>query len=262
VLCAVSITEIVESFTFAASFLSSVATDCVTGGPNVQAQCASDITGLIAAVADLAQAGSGIDYDCTRRLVEANDTSVDEEVAYAIPSPGTKSLLETRQLWSPERFPVWSKNPAAAPYARPPVSKQSRAERNYHAETAYCVIYAAQATWFLARAGLDINDATYDCAATTMHSRLKTAACSASVSGIILSFSYVASYISGAAAQCAHGMNPKAACAGDISKLVAALGVTAAASSGMSAACVTPPRRLTEVKETASPSAPASVLFL
>eukprot|EP00929_Paragymnodinium_shiwhaense_P054896 TRINITY_DN27517_c0_g1_i1.p1 TRINITY_DN27517_c0_g1~~TRINITY_DN27517_c0_g1_i1.p1 ORF type:complete len:357 (+),score=44.75 TRINITY_DN27517_c0_g1_i1:85-1155(+) len=254
-LCSVSMTQMLESFAYAASFLSAIAIDC-TNEANVDAACASSVTALVGAMGDLAQAGSGMSYDCPgasnhpgRRLDEEamlNASKVENSVA----ETHVTDALEDRRLWSPIQNPVWTRVPAG---------QQPIAVRNYNTENAYCGIYAAQATFFLARAGLNINEAAHNCPGLTdADSVTDRALCGVDVTGALLSVINVGSFVAGAVAQCQHGLNAPAACSADIMKLVAAMTVVANAAQGIFISCVnhvsipeTPLRRLVQNKTVA-----------
>lgn len=230
-LCSVSITQLIESFSYAASFFSSVAIDC-TDRANFKAACASSITALVGAIGDFAQAGSAMSYDCPgtknhppRRLEKKDNETV------ATMENITQTLEEARRLWSPIQNPVWTRYGAGG--------RSEVAVRNYKAELAFCGIYSAQAAFFLARAGININEAVHTCPVTSATAKAEdNAICGIDVSGVILSVVNVASFISGAVAQCQHGLNPAAGCTADVTKLVAAMAVVANAAQGIFVACV------------------------
>lgn len=247
-LCSVSVSQIIESFSYAASFLSIIAVDC-TDESNFRADCAASITGLIGALGDFAQAGSGMSYDCPgtknhpgRRLNEteafghdASTTVTAAENVEVVDRHQDEKRNESfsmeekqqRRLWSPIQNPVWTRYPGG---------NSEVAVRNHKAESAFCGIYSAQATFFLARAGLNINEAVHTCPKAT--TGVQKAVCGGDVSVILLSLVNVASFISGAVAQCEHGLNAPAACAADITKLIAAMGVVSAAAQGIFVSCV------------------------
>merc|ERR1711862_1006901 len=68
--------------------------------------------------------------------------------------------------------------------------------------------------------------------------------CSASVSGVLASFSTVASFLSKAASQCAETASLPALCSGDIAGLIGALSAVAQTASAMTVSCPPPGRRL------------------
>eukprot|EP00929_Paragymnodinium_shiwhaense_P089781 TRINITY_DN49978_c0_g1_i2.p1 TRINITY_DN49978_c0_g1~~TRINITY_DN49978_c0_g1_i2.p1 ORF type:complete len:259 (+),score=42.01 TRINITY_DN49978_c0_g1_i2:68-844(+) len=82
-----------------------------------------------------------------------------------------------------------------------------------------CVIDASMASTFLGSAGLSIRAATHTCTGKPGDG----AECSASVSGVLLSVSWVAAYISLAVAQCGDTLNFKAVCASDAACIMASL---------------------------------------
>jgi len=120
---------------------------------------------------------------------------------------------------------------------------------NYHFNSfagAVCFVDVGQATLFLGQAGLYIDAARKACNKHYDPTRgldqahwteQEMAHCSESISSVVYSFSFVASYISAAASNCAHTLNLAGYCASDVTNLVADLGVLAASASGMHATC-------------------------
>lgn len=223
-LCSVSVTQIIESFAYAASFMSSVAIDC-TNQDNWRAACSAAITNLVGAIGDLAQAGSGMSYDCPGA---ANHPGVRRLNETAKSDGENLQNMTKRRLWSPIEDPVWTYQ----------AHMDNMHSKNQKAEDAFCGIYSAQSAFFLARAGLNINEAVYTCPGVAAGSEPDKAVCGIATSGIILSLVNVASFISGAVAQCQHGVNAPAACTADVTKLVAALTVVANAAQGIFVSCV------------------------
>lgn len=288
-LCAVSITEIIQSFLFAGSFLGFAANECpedsVAKGTNYPENCGGAILAMVAGIADVAQAGAALSYDCpkgknypgrrldteeARQAYQFNATDKDhywEEVKPDV-SEDMKTLMETnksltemfkdaeeRRLWSPPRNPYWQ-NPVWSHSNRPPPGNQLPQERNFHEQVAFCSIYAAQGAWYLARAGMEINLITNDCKNLFNGGLLagftqdEKARCIGTFANMITAILYVASYVSGAAAQCAHGVNMMAGCIADMTKLLAALGVVATQGSRMYNKCEQSRRRLEEMLTT------------
>eukprot|EP00928_Gymnodinium_smaydae_P052906 TRINITY_DN3702_c0_g5_i1.p1 TRINITY_DN3702_c0_g5~~TRINITY_DN3702_c0_g5_i1.p1 ORF type:complete len:488 (-),score=114.92 TRINITY_DN3702_c0_g5_i1:73-1536(-) len=109
---------------------------------------------------------------------------------------------------------------------------EEREEGERQFEIAECTFDAGLATFFLMRAGLEINGASHSCPED------ENADCAMEVSGVISSFADTASFLSGVADTCP----PKEGtvemkCAMAITKLVGAVGEIAAAGAGMSVDC-------------------------
>jgi len=284
--CWVDVTTVIESFGFATAFLAAAVNQCGMN-MNLDDQCASDIAGTVAAVADMMQAAAGMSMDCP-----------DGKDFHGTPKPI-----------------IVPNNPGPNYKTR---DHMSELQKEWSGEVAQCTIDAFEATFFLARAGINIDAAVQVCppnnkfisnftllgegmcepgsyrqgSATTceacaqecsgdgqcqgfsfeytlpapdnsgsckIHTNQVTGVnpaftsvgcyqrevlsdhpefCATSVTGVIYSFSYVAAYIAGAAAQCEHGMMPKAACASDVARLVGSLAFAASAGSSMLNSCV------------------------
>lgn len=107
--------------------------------------------------------------------------------------------------------------------------------------TASCTLNVLQAAQYLARAGVQIDQATKTCRSPGelgYSSSYKKEACGANAAGVFSSIGWVASYLSLAASQCGRTANVKAVCAGAIEGLVAALGGLAAHANIVAANCV------------------------
>eukprot|EP00929_Paragymnodinium_shiwhaense_P037069 TRINITY_DN19814_c0_g2_i1.p1 TRINITY_DN19814_c0_g2~~TRINITY_DN19814_c0_g2_i1.p1 ORF type:complete len:414 (-),score=74.17 TRINITY_DN19814_c0_g2_i1:305-1483(-) len=279
-LCSVGVTEVIQSFLFAGSFLSFAASDCPAAG-FMPPRCAGEILSLVAGLGDLAQAGSGTSYDCPnannhphRRLRGDESSKMDEkneklpplpkaeeghyweDVELKHPSPEMEELMNlntsiaewfetsphARRLWSAPSNPFMQQGVWMQPN-RPAPPQQSPQERNFHEQNAFCGIYAAQGAWFLARAGMEINLIKNDCANMFSgglfngYTDREKARCIGTFANVLTSVIYVASYISGAAAQCLHGTNVMAGCIGDLTKLNAALGTVAKSGARIADVC-------------------------
>eukprot|EP00929_Paragymnodinium_shiwhaense_P089784 TRINITY_DN49978_c0_g1_i6.p1 TRINITY_DN49978_c0_g1~~TRINITY_DN49978_c0_g1_i6.p1 ORF type:complete len:465 (+),score=80.43 TRINITY_DN49978_c0_g1_i6:70-1395(+) len=124
-----------------------------------------------------------------------------------------------------------------------------------------CVIDASMASTFLGSAGLSIRAATHTCTGKPGDG----AECSASVSGVLLSVSWVAAYISLAVAQCGDTLNFKAVCASDAACIMASLSEATSGASTIQSACVeamastgslNAPKRTTTAAPGAAPAPP------
>lgn len=89
-----------------------------------------------------------------------------------------------------------------------------------HQETAYCVLDPIQATYWLARAGLTIQNAVADCVSSQEN-------CAADGLFIVMSFGWAAGFIAMAASDCADYTNMKAMCASDAAGVVASVTMAA-----------------------------------
>eukprot|EP00929_Paragymnodinium_shiwhaense_P012377 TRINITY_DN11945_c0_g1_i4.p1 TRINITY_DN11945_c0_g1~~TRINITY_DN11945_c0_g1_i4.p1 ORF type:complete len:361 (+),score=41.63 TRINITY_DN11945_c0_g1_i4:202-1284(+) len=244
-LCTVSVSEIIASFSYATAFLSMVANDCLVPHcgeqpcTNPEAVCAASITALAAATAEMVQSGAGLSYDCPgavnsqyRRLQENRTRSDAAGAETAASKTGrvklARSASESNAQWSPVQRPVWEG----------PGGDTKTSENDVSVQSAFCAIYIAQSAWYLARASLDIKEATLSCPGVTdASSDTAQALCGVDVTGVILSAMHMASFISGAVAQCSRGDNAGAACAGDGLKLAAAITQVANAAQGIFTAC-------------------------
>eukprot|EP00929_Paragymnodinium_shiwhaense_P074489 TRINITY_DN38139_c0_g1_i1.p1 TRINITY_DN38139_c0_g1~~TRINITY_DN38139_c0_g1_i1.p1 ORF type:complete len:409 (+),score=77.83 TRINITY_DN38139_c0_g1_i1:74-1300(+) len=271
-LCSVGVTEVIESMLFAASFLSFAGADCPAAG-FMPPRCAGEVLSLIAALGDLAQAGSGTSYDCPNannhpgRRLEDKDFEVPrpetegyywKDVEMERPGPDLQELLklnasmaewlektspDARRLWSAPQNPYWQNTGLWTRPNRPAPPQQTPQERNFHEQNAFCGIYAAQGAWFLARAGLEINLIKDDCrnmfngGILVGYTDAEKARCIGTFGNVLTSVVYVASYIAGAASQCMHGSNVMAGCIADLTKLNGALGKVAKSAARMSYEC-------------------------
>jgi len=100
---------------------------------------------------------------------------------------------------------------------------------------ATCVINAADAGFFLMRAGLYINAAVGSC--PNAQPTAGTQSCAADIATVIISFASVGQAVSAAAAKCGYTVAFGSSCSADISSLTAALAKIAGAGAGMAAEC-------------------------
>jgi len=215
--CAADVGNILKSFAFTTSFLASAINSCgmFSGAkPDVKAQCTADITGLVGAISAIEMGGSGIEAFC----------NPDGKGPYRAAETAGQHVDGRASLDNPLQADKYNPNPATQNYK----------QRHYTATTAYCVIYSAQSTWFLARAGLNINAAAEACEDKANNEAM----CAATASAVVSSFSAAVSYISGAAETCAHSIKvPGAACAAHISMVTAGMAGIAAAGASVSKSC-------------------------
>mmetsp|Transcript_47684 Transcript_47684/g.102111 ORF Transcript_47684/g.102111 Transcript_47684/m.102111 type:complete len:414 (+) Transcript_47684:96-1337(+) len=124
----------------------------------------------------------------------------------------------------------------AATCANPQVAKKTvktiQGIKTIQRSEATCALHSMEAIDFLVRAGLTLNGAIIDCSHIGEGDAIEEDLCACSVSGVIESFSFAASSISGAAASCPAITTTAPACAADIINVVAGLaGVSSAITS-------------------------------
>jgi len=110
------------------------------------------------------------------------------------------------------------------------------------ASAASCAIDVGVATVFLGTAGTSINAAVRSCKRQV--TAANKAACSASISGVILGLNYASGFLSAAAADCQHSLQVvneelarKATCAADLTTFIASLALLANSGSAMRQVC-------------------------
>jgi len=86
--------------------------------------------------------------------------------------------------------------------------------------TAFCVLDPFQASYWLARAGLSIQNAVVDCATSKE-------GCAADVLFVIMSFGWAGGFLSSAVSDCEDLINLKALCSSDIIDLIAGISMAA-----------------------------------
>eukprot|EP00927_Polykrikos_kofoidii_P008924 TRINITY_DN13720_c0_g1_i1.p1 TRINITY_DN13720_c0_g1~~TRINITY_DN13720_c0_g1_i1.p1 ORF type:complete len:326 (-),score=43.74 TRINITY_DN13720_c0_g1_i1:120-1097(-) len=191
--CGVDVLNVVESLGFVSMFLSDSVSQCDLSD-SLDHDAGDCATAIVGLIASIADMGQG---------------------GTAIAADCTKS------------------NPSAFVFGAPALQQAIRAARDFGSETAFCVVYATQSAWWLARAGLNINSAVSLCEAGT----IAVADCAAKVAGVIGSFVATASYASGIASQCSHGWNRAAGCSSDVTKIIASLAGVASTASAVHSAC-------------------------
>jgi len=98
--------------------------------------------------------------------------------------------------------------------------------------TAYCALDPIQASYWLARAGLSIQNAVVDCA------KKKGEDCAADILFVIMSFGWAGGFLSMAVSDCADVINLKALCSSDIIDLIAGISMAAGEAVEVDLSCV------------------------
>lgn len=100
---------------------------------------------------------------------------------------------------------------------------------------ANCALDVGQATFSLGQAGTSLFAAVRFC--KQVHTAAEQARCSAAINFVVMSFAFVASFLSQAATNCATSVSLEAMCAADITNLLGDFAAIAAAGSSLTQTC-------------------------
>jgi len=209
--CSASISNVISSFGFFSSFLSSVLTECPI----------QDSMGF--AQRGIGKAGDGQIYDGSTDCAAQSSRLI---AGLAAVSAGASGLSEMCV-------------PGVAQKNRQRRLDMVGFEENRATQNATCTFDIIGTIAYLGRAGTAIDFATEACKDYWWSG----AKCSAQVTAVIESVSYIAMYLSSAVAQCAKEINLpipeayRATCAADISELNGGLLSVASGGSGMASSC-------------------------
>lgn len=248
--CAAPVGNVVSSFSYAASFLSTAATQCSESlhikdwmentlgwSPNyvnakaqsaeMQAACSGAVTSFTAGLAQIAESGPAVTQSCEwmKNLPGMSwmtgAASEDEE--------GPSSIARRAQDGG---------NGSNGSTAGPALGQSSvEIKQQYEA---MCAFDVGQTTMFLAQAGTQINSAVYDCSDYSLKEGGKhsQAMCAVDTAGVIRSFGFVASLISFAVSNCPiFQRNLDAECSGAIADMVTGISGLAAAGAAFRDTC-------------------------
>jgi len=251
--CASPVGNVVSSFSYAASFLSTAAAECAESlhikdfmentlgwspdwvaskaqSAEMQAACSGAVTSFTAGLAQIAESGPAMTQSCEWMKKLPGMSSIAEAFA----EEGPTSINRRAQDGS-EASPPSAEKPAAngtyLGFTPTELNQQREAE---------CAFDIGQSTMFLAQAGTQINSAVYDCSDYSLKEGGKhaKAMCSVDTAGVIRSFGFVASLISFAVTNCpVFQLNLDAACSGAIADMVTGISGLAAAGSAFRDTC-------------------------
>jgi hypothetical protein len=240
--CPPAIVGVASGISYAVGFLAQAGADCESSlrlvDPDAvkQAECAADVSSLVGALALVGKSALIVGDTCplhskmpssldrlaenTRRLAGLPETENQEERT----DDQLKKLLRD-DIAGGE---IDSK------YEADPFTMQERST-----ELAMCAFDVGQAVFFLAQAGLMINQAVGDCSRFELRTgghqaKLK---CETDVKKLISAFAFVSSGLSYATFHCPFYKQVPPACAGALSNLVAALADISAVSTSFQATC-------------------------
>lgn len=249
--CVASISGVVVGIGYAAGFLSQAAADCKSSLQVVnleavkQAACAADIATFVASLALLGNSAASAVDTCDGNLPSAVDRLADNtrrlqtdwnKVANPDAQPGAETQLqqETEAQLQQELQNNVLRHQIHSPFEANNITLKERS-----GEITMCFFDVGQATFLLAKAGLELNAAVADCSRFELrtggqHARAK---CETDVKRVISSFAFVASGISYASFHCPFWKAVAPACAGAIGNMIASLSEIAAVSTSFHATC-------------------------
>jgi len=243
--CAAPVGNVVSSFSYAASFLSTAAAECSESlhikdfmqntlgwspdfvnakaqSAEMQAACSGAVTSFTAGLAQIAASGPAITQSCEalKNLPGASwfgGASAEE---------GLSSINRRAQEGNGS-----AENASFLGWTAPEIKQQQQAT---------CAFDVGQSTMFLAQAGTQINSAVSDCSDYSLKEGGKhaKAMCAVDTAGVIRSFGFVASLLSFAVTNCpVFQVNVDAACSGAIADMVTGIAGLAASGSAFRDTC-------------------------
>eukprot|EP00435_Cladocopium_sp_Y103_P059477 s931_g21.t1 len=213
-MCGVEVAGLIASFAWVSAYLAAAATEC-TNKLYLDRYCASDISRVVAATADIAQASNGMYTSCTsdrvfrkikRRLAKLPADPRDELLRMASDTAEESEEEEEGE----EKIGTVKKNLLQAE----------------------CGTNAAQGALFIGRAALELLGVAHHCAIEEHWDFYETIRCAASAQGGLAAFAVASHVFAESVAQCEESvgnLNLDAYCAASVSQIVhATLELTAA----------------------------------
>jgi len=250
--CASPVGNVVSSFSYAASFLSTAAAECSESlhikdfmsntlgwdmnwtnakaqSAELQAACSGAVTSFTAGLAQIAESGPSMTQSCEwikkvpgMSWIEGSMMGAEDPSSIDRRAEDSGEMASAKQLRDNASLLGWSAKE---------IKQQEQAE---------CAFDVGQGTMFLAQAGMQINAAVTDCSDYSLKEGGKhaKAMCAVTTSGIIRSFGFVSSLLSFAVTNCPiFKFNMNAACSGAIADMVTGIAGLAAASSAFRDTC-------------------------
>lgn len=221
-LCGLEIAGLIGSYAWVAAYLAAATTECISM-LYLDRYCASDISRVIAASADIAQAANGMYTACTddrsvrhaeRRL--SNRSSARQSAVLPPSSPQDEILLRM-----------------ASESSKRPLTKDGRKKVKTIKKNllqAECGVNAVQGALFIGRAALELSGVAEHC--VEHFDFYETIRCAANAQGSLAAFAVASHVFAEAIAQCKDSINDldlNAYCAGSVAQIVhATLELTAA----------------------------------